>query len=226
MSTTLSALRARVYAIIGVNPGKEASGQYGEGHVIVALNTAQRFISKSAPVASLGDLVKTAEHPIVVATTRGTPSFNKTSTAGGRLLAVVKDTDFSDRVPIKSFDEWMDTASTEGLAVGDVRTYYAVELGRKVYIRPFPPILPITFVEIYVDDTTDMVNLGDFMSMNDEWKEWVALCAAQIIALNANNYEKMGVIDGLMKGWSAQFRSVYGMNPPAIQAPVQAGREV
>jgi len=227
MSTRLDTLQARVYAIVGVNPDKEANGQYGAAHIIVAINTAIRFIVKSAPPASLGTLVKTAAHVVAVAPASGL-YFNKDSATGGRLLSVAKGLSLDDEVEIKPFVEWIRTAKTENMTTtaSDLVTYYATELGRKVYIRPLPPSTPTTFVEVYVDDPDDLVNAAHTMSLPDEWKEWVALLAAQIIALNASAYEKMTQIQNMMVGWSAQFKSQYGMNPPTIQAPVAAGKQV
>ena len=226
MATTLVALEARVYAILSVDPNKEASGQYGESHVIAALNTAQRFIVKSATPASLGTLVKVAQHSIATPSTIGTMSFSKTSSAGGRLLAVLHGSTFADDVPIKSLDAWMATANTETTSSENLRSYFACEFGRTVYVRPGAPAFPVVFVEVYVDDPVDMVagNSMNSMSLTDDWKEWLALCAAQIVALNARDRAKMDDITSLMTGWSAQFRAQFGANPPTIQAPVESGK--
>ena len=217
----------RTFAIIGVNPEKEANGQYGAPHVIVAINTAQRFIVKSAPPQSLGALVKTAEHVVEGPPPSGGLYFNKDSPSGGRLISVVKGSTFDDVVEIKPFVDWMRTAKTEAMSAktSDLQTFYATELGRRVYLRPAPYTVT-TFVEIYVDDPDDMALAADVMSLPDEWKEWVCLCAAQMILLNANNFDKSKEVQAMMVGWSTVFRSQYGMNPPAIQAPVAAGKEV
>ena len=222
MATTLATLESRVYAILGVDPAKEASGQYGETHVIAALNTAQRFIAKSATPASLGSLAKTAQHTIsaypldvkVVA-------FEKDCVAGGRLLFVTVG-NFADDVALLSAEEFKNVGKSEDTSSTEVKNYCAFEFGRYVYVRPQPPLNTV-FVEWYINDPTDMV-AGGSMSLPDDWKEWLALCAAQILALNARDKAKMDDITSLMTGWSAQFRAQYGLNPPTIQAPVESGK--
>ena len=223
MAKTLAQVQARVYSILGVSDTKAAKGQYSRDQVTAQANTAQRFIVKGAIPASLGGLVKRSTQAFTVGHAIG--EFTKSAAGSGRLLAVAEGTDYTDEVPILSFDEWMDLAKSEGFPNSDRRSHFATELGDKVMIRPAIPAYT-SFIEVYVDDSTDMEDQADVISLPDDWFEWLSICTAEMLLLNARDFDKLGEVRNTKTGWSAQFKTQYGMNPPSIEAPAEAGKIV
>jgi len=218
MSKTLEAGIARVYAHIGINPDK-AGGQYGQSQVIVAINTAQRFVVKSAIPKSLGALARRSVHTVGA----GTPtSFNKGGLGEGRTLFLAKGTAMTEDIAVLTWYEWMQQAKFDGLSGGNLQTYWAMEMGVKVYLRPILTA-SMAVTEFWVADPDDMEDAADTYSMPDDWFEWINMNAAQILLAAGDRPEKMTALKNLMVGWSAQFRTQYGANPPDVLAPAPAG---
>jgi hypothetical protein len=234
VAKTLAQCKTRVYAILKVNPDKAAEGQYSSSNVTAGINTAQRFIVKSAIPASLGALVRLAEHPITMPSVTGRTEFPKDCTTGGRVLAVAYGRALERRVRMRSLDDWLDEGEAETWSSSGGKSYQGVEVGSHVYLRPDPGLaLPVTFVEFYVDDPDDMATNGVDgatetvdMSLPSDWFEWLCICAAELLLLNGGDFAKLGEVRNMKVGWSAQFKGQYGMNPPSIEAPGGSGKVV
>lgn len=220
MAKTLSECKARVYSIIHEDETKAGTGHYSSGNVTAALNTMQRFIVKGAVPASLGALVRRTTHPVAAATPT---QFNKSGSGKGRVLALAQGTDMSEEIEILPMREWMRLGKSEQYSSSDSRTYYAMEAGSVIYLRPLLTAA-MTVTEFYVYDPTDMVSSGNTLSLPDDWFEWVCLCAAEYLLMNAGESERMRDVQAMEAGWSAQFRAQYGMNPPSIAAPAPSGK--
>lgn len=220
MSKTLLDGQRRVFAYIGVNPDKQAEGQYGREEVTVAINTAQRFVVKAAIPKSLGALVRRTVHSVPA---DNPTRFTKSGAGNGRTLFVALGTGMTDNIPLLAYDQWMEKARVQQFSQTDLKSYWAMEAGAQIYVRPaFTTQTAVT--EFFVDDPRDMVNGADLYSLPDDWFEWVNMNAAALLLMAGNDPNKMVSLTNLMTGWSAQFRAQWGMNPPSILAPAATGK--
>jgi hypothetical protein len=233
MSTSLTDLQTEVYRNLAVDPTKSGTGIYSTASVNSALNDTQRFIVKSAVPASLGELVKHTTHVCSWVTVSGPLEFSKTAGGKGRLLGFALGADFGQDIPFLSLEQWQDRGKTEAWTTTKFVDYVAVDMGDSVMIRPWPPSadFPVSFKESYIDDPTDMgVAIGGItciaMTLPDDWKGWLCLCTAWLLATKAREYEKANGIKTLMAEWSAGFRDKWGVNPPSAAAPAASGKVV
>ena len=220
MSKTLVTGQSRVFSLIGVNPDKSEPGQYGRTEVTVAINTAQRFIVKSAIPASLGALARRTVHVVAGSTPT---NFTKHENGNGRTLLLAIGTAMTDEIPILAPERWLAKSKVEQYSSSNLQSYYAMEMGAAIYIRPhFAAQTAVT--EFYVDDPTDMEDSTDVYSLPDDWFEWVNMNAAAILLMAGDRPEKLASLTNLMTGWSAAFRAQWGINPPNVMAPAAAGK--
>ena len=219
MAKTLAQCQARVYSIVKVDPDKAAAGHYSRDNVTAALNTIQRFIAKSAVPAALGGLVQRTTHPLEPSS----PScFFKSGMGKGRVLMLAKDAAMTEEIEILSMKDWIALGKSEQFSSSNLRTYSAMEAGAVIYLRPVLTA-PMTISEFYVLDPTDMSDSGNALSLPDDWFEWVCILSAEYLLMNAGESKQFEDVRKMEAGWSAQFRSQYGANPPRVAAPAPSG---